>query len=77
MRSSPSFVPPPNDSLAFNSIVTNVPQGYRRMRSDSRNGPSGGKLTGYAGGLDKKQWLIEWEASTAPVVEMPSALVSL
>lgn len=36
-----------------------------------------GKLTGYAGGLDKKQWLLKWEASAAPVVEMPCPLVSV
>ncbi|HTM53326.1 MAG TPA: methylated-DNA--[protein]-cysteine S-methyltransferase [Pirellulales bacterium] len=36
-----------------------------------------GKLTGYAGGLDKKQWLLEWEASAAVVAEMPCPMVSV
>lgn len=27
---------------------------------------AGGKLTGYAGGIHRKQWLLEWEQSHAP-----------
>jgi methylated-DNA-[protein]-cysteine S-methyltransferase len=35
-----------------------------------------GKLTGYAGGIDKKQWLLEWE-NRAQAIELTAASAGL
>jgi methylated-DNA-[protein]-cysteine S-methyltransferase len=35
---------------------------------------SNGKLTGYAGGLDKKQWLLAWERETT-TPDLPTPLI--
>ena len=34
-----------------------------------------GKLTGYAGGVEKKQWLLEWERDAAASRRMPAPAI--